>query len=65
MGKRERDFNRKWWDEFLSGKVKEVSEMIPKEPGPNTIVMEYLGDESKNTKNKEMKWGNKQYIKIE
>ena len=49
----------------MSGKVKEVSKIIPKEPEPNTIVMEYLGDESKNTKYKEMKWGNKQFIKIE
>ena len=62
---RERIFNRKWGDEFLSGKVEEVSEMIPKEPGSNTIILKYLGDECKNTKYTEMKWGNKQFIKID
>ena len=56
---------RRWGNEYLSGKAEEVSEMVPVKPDPNTLIMEYLGDESKNIMQKEMKWGNRRFIKVD
>ena len=50
---RERTLKRKWGDE----KVDEVSEMTPAKLGPNTIIVEYLGDESMSTIHKEKNGG--------
>ena len=56
---------KKWGNEFLIGKFDEVSVMIPANPDPNTLVMEYLGDESNSIIQNEINWGDKQFVKLD